>query len=84
MHLSSLLSLLEINPALWLKVGRKESKEMKIGRKYSFLIEKYCIFCSFVFPLNFKGFLKILKRGFQMLKGEGGKGKGKWKLIKGR
>jgi len=28
-----LLSLLEINPALWLKVGRKGTREIKIGRK---------------------------------------------------
>ena len=75
MHLSSLLSLLEINPALWLKVGRKGTKDIKIGRKYGFLIEKHYIFCSFVFPLNFKSFLKILKEGFQMLKSEGGNGK---------
>jgi len=56
MHLSSLLSLLEINPALWLKAGRKGTKEMKIGGKYGFLIEKHCIFCSFSFSLNFKDF----------------------------
>jgi len=56
MHSSSLLSLLEINPALWLKAGRKESKKMKIGRKYSFLIEKHYIFCSFSFSLSFKDF----------------------------
>jgi len=56
MHLSSLLSLLEINPALWLKVGRKGTKEIKIGRKYGFIIEKHCIFCSFRFSLNFKNF----------------------------
>jgi len=59
MHPSSLLSLLEINPALWLKVGKKGTKEMKIRRKYGFLIEKYCIFCSFVFSLNFKDFSNI-------------------------
>jgi len=76
MHLSSLLSLLEINPALWLKVGRKGLKETKIGRKYGFLIEKHCIFCSSSFSLNFKNFFKYLKRGFQMLKDGGGKGKG--------
>ena len=76
MHPSSLLSLLEINPALWLKVGRKEPKEMKIGRKYGFLIEKHCIFCSFSFSLNFKNFLKIFEREFQMLKDESGKGRG--------
>jgi len=76
MHLSSLLSLLEINPTLWLKVGRKELKETKIGRKYGLLIEKHCIFCSFSFSLNFKNFLKIFEREFQMLKDESGKGKG--------
>jgi len=59
MHLSSLLSLLEINPALWLKAGRKGSKKIKIGRKYGFLIEKHCIFCSFSFSLNFKDFSNI-------------------------
>jgi len=75
MHSSSLLSLLEINPALWLKVGRKGSKEIKIGRKYGFLIEKHCIFCSFIFPLNFKDFFKYLKKGFQILKDKSGKGK---------
>jgi len=56
MQLSSLLSLLEINPALWLKEGRKEPKEMKIGRKYGFLIEKHCIFCLFGFSLNSQNF----------------------------
>jgi len=76
MHPSSLLSLLEINPALRLKVGRKGTKEMKIGRKYGFLIEKHCIFCSFSFSLNFKNFLKIFEREFQMLKDESGKGRG--------
>jgi len=54
--LSPLLSLLEINPILWLKAGRKELREIKIGRKYGFLIEKYCIFCSFGLSLNFKNF----------------------------
>jgi len=56
MHLSSLLSLLEINPASWLKVGWKGAKETKIGRKYGFLIEKHCIFCSSSFSLSFKNF----------------------------
>ncbi|MCW3131189.1 MAG: hypothetical protein N2V73_00470 [Candidatus Methanospirare jalkutatii] len=63
MHLSSLLSLFEINPALWLKAGGKESKEMKIGRKYGLLIEKHCIFCSFIFTLNFKDFFRNFERG---------------------
>ena len=56
MHPSSLLSLLEINPALRLKAGRKGTKEMKIGGKYGFPIEKHCIFCSFVSSSNFKDF----------------------------
>ena len=63
MHLSSLFSLLEINPALWLKVGRKGTKEMKIGGRYDFLIEKHRIFYSLVFSLNFKNFLKIFEKG---------------------